>query len=164
MILNSFLTFTDLQKKEAEWDSSEDDSFSDEEEYLNFEEIKKKYPFSKNSKIHQLMKRMDEELTRTEVGRPFSDSSPSTSSAGPSTSRGAAAVIASTSSSNTATPIDEDPTEPDEFDDIEAFEPVQVDLYTLKNMLESFRSQDTPFGPSSNLLRGVGFDISKAKK
>jgi hypothetical protein len=113
------------------------------------------------------MKRMDEELTLTDVGRTYSDSSPSTSSAGPSTSwasRGAAAVIASTSSSNTATPIDEDPTEPDEFDDIEAFEPVQVDLFTLKNMLESFRNQDTPFGPSSNLLRGVGFDISKAKK
>jgi hypothetical protein len=50
----------------------------------------------------------------------------------------------------------------EEFDDVESFEPVDIDINALQNMLKSFQSQETPTGPSANLLRSVCYDISKA--
>lgn len=51
--------------------------------------------------------------------------------------------------------IDED------FDDIETFEPVDIDLNTLKNLAESYQAQLGNHGPASTLLSslGVRFDI-----
>lgn len=49
-----------------------------------------------------------------------------------------------------------------EFDDIEAFKPVDIEMNTLKNMLESYQSQLGGPGPTSNLLNSMGFNIKRA--
>ena len=93
----------------------------------------KKHSFKKDSKIHQLMQDMDSELATTNVGKTFTEAS----------SSGAEGQIS------------------DEFDDVEKFEPVNIDINALTNMLKSFQNQEFPTGPSANLLKSVGFDISK---
>lgn len=45
-----------------------------------------------------------------------------------------------------------------------AYEPVDIDMNALTNILDSFQSQEDSSGPSTTLLRNVGFDITKAKK
>ncbi|CAG7786026.1 unnamed protein product [Allacma fusca] len=52
----------------------------------------------------------------------------------------------------------------EEFDDVESFEPVDIDINALTNMLKSFQNQELPTGPSTNLLQSVCFDMSKAAK
>lgn len=51
------------------------------------------------------------------------------------------------------------------FDDVEDFEPVDIDMNALKNILESYRSQMGEAGPSSNMLgpMGVHLDADKPK-
>lgn len=44
----------------------------------------------------------------------------------------------------------------DTFDDVEDFKPVDVDMNTLTNILESYRSQLGEAGPSSNMLGPMG--------
>jgi len=130
----------ELGKPDRDWEASDDDSFSDEER-ASVEDIKRMHTFKQDSKIHELMGQMDDELATTDVGKTFQNNPT------PSTSAAAKARIE----------------ELDQFDQ-EVSDPVDIDLNALTNMLESFHSQDGPAGPSSNLLRSVGFDISKAKK
>ncbi|XP_059620082.1 protein ecdysoneless [Phlebotomus argentipes] len=48
------------------------------------------------------------------------------------------------------------PSADDAFDDIEDFTPVDIDLNTLKNMMESYQAQLGSPGPASNLLGSMG--------
>jgi hypothetical protein len=50
-------------------------------------------------------------------------------------------------------------TEGDTFEDIEAFEPVDIDMNALKNILESYQSQMGGAGPASNMLGPMGIKL-----
>ena len=144
--LCSLVGFGDPDK---DWDASDDDYGSDEDETdLNLEEIKNMYTFAKDSKIHQLMGAMDRELESTEVGKTFT-SAPSTSQSQQTQTQASSARVE----------------ELDDFDkESSSYKPVDIDMNALANILESYQSQEEPSGPSVNLLRSVGFDITKAKK
>lgn len=47
-------------------------------------------------------------------------------------------------------------TEGDSFEDTEDFEPVDIDMNALKNILESYQSQMGGAGPASNMLGPMG--------
>lgn len=47
----------------------------------------------------------------------------------------------------------------DGFDDIESFQPVDIDVNALKNILESYKSQLGEAGPSSNMLGPMGIHL-----
>lgn len=49
------------------------------------------------------------------------------------------------------------------FDDVENFEPVDIDMNALKNILESYRSQMGEAGPSSNMLGPMGVQLDADK-
>jgi hypothetical protein len=49
----------------------------------------------------------------------------------------------------------------DDFDDIESFTPVNIDVNTLKNMMESYQSQVGGHGPVSSLLGSMGMQIKE---
>jgi len=120
---------------------------------VNLEEIKKMHSFSKDSKIHELMQKMDDELASTDLGKSFTPEAAASSSAGTSSSQNAASKVATANVE-----------ELDEFDEQEGLKPVNIDMNALANLLESFQSQDGPSGPSANLLRSVGFDMTRMKK
>lgn len=42
-----------------------------------------------------------------------------------------------------------------DFDDIEDFEPVDIDMNAVKNMMESYKLQGAAAGPTSNLLSSI---------
>ncbi|KAL7023594.1 hypothetical protein ACKWTF_012698 [Chironomus riparius] len=44
---------------------------------------------------------------------------------------------------------------PNEFDDIEDFQPVDVDMNAVKNMMESYKLQGASAGPTTNLLTSI---------
>ncbi|CAH1367265.1 unnamed protein product [Tenebrio molitor] len=52
----------------------------------------------------------------------------------------------------------------DGFDDIESFQPVDIDVNALKNILESYRSQLGEAGPSSNMLGPMGVHLDASSK
>lgn len=56
--------------------------------------------------------------------------------------------------------------ESDAFDDIESFQPVDIDMNALKNILESYQSQMGAAGPASNMLgpMGVHLEASSSQK
>lgn len=54
--------------------------------------------------------------------------------------------------------------EPDDFDDIEDFTPVDIDVNTLKNMMKSYESQIGGPGPVSNLLSSMNIRIEEDPK
>lgn len=51
-----------------------------------------------------------------------------------------------------------------EFDDIEEFKPVDIEMNTVKNMLESYQSQLGGPGPTSNLLSSMGFNVKRLER
>lgn len=51
--------------------------------------------------------------------------------------------------------------EKDNFDDIENFKPIDIDMNALKNILESYKSQLGEAGPSSTMLGPMGFHLEK---
>ncbi|CAL8122668.1 unnamed protein product [Orchesella dallaii] len=140
----------DLGQRDQDWDAS-DDSYGSEDEFdMNLEDIKNMH---KSSKIAAFMGQMDAELAETEVGKTFKNAP------GPSSAAGTRKRT-KVSGSATTTAVEE----LEEFDDVEAVEPYDVDMNTLSNMLESFRSQEGPSGPSANLLRSVGININDLKQ
>lgn len=52
----------------------------------------------------------------------------------------------------------------DPFDDIESFQPVDIDVNTLKNMAHSYQSQFGGPGPASSLLGSMGIKVKDDKK
>ncbi|XP_063701385.1 protein ecdysoneless [Culicoides brevitarsis] len=49
----------------------------------------------------------------------------------------------------------------DDFDDIENFQPVDINTNTVKNMVESYKAQMGNSGPASTLLNTLGVDFSE---
>lgn len=141
-----------MGQRDQDWDASDDSYGSEDDLDLNMEEIRN---LQKGSKIRELMGEMDTELATTEVGKTFTNCS------GPSTSSGSGIRKKTKVSGSAATTKVEDL---EEFDDVQAVEPFDVDMNTFTNMLESFRSQEGPSGPSANLLRSVGFKINDLKQ
>lgn len=47
----------------------------------------------------------------------------------------------------------------EDFDDIESFEPVDIDVNALKNLAESYKAQYGNHGPTSSLLSSIGMRI-----
>lgn len=148
----------EMGKPDGEWNGcSDDDSECDDDDYnANLEEIRKMHNFKKDSKIFDLMQQMDEELSGTEVGKTFSggasSSSLMTKAAGPPTTAKVEELD------------DFDKSEEQILSGSGQYEPVNVDMNALANILESLQSQDSPVGPSANLLRSVGFDPSRLHK
>lgn len=48
----------------------------------------------------------------------------------------------------------------DDFDDIEDFEPININVNTLRNMMDSYQSQVGGAGPVSNLFSAMGVGMS----
>jgi len=123
---------------------------SSEEDEANekIKELEKKYVRSSrggDAKMEELMGAMDEELEKTDVGKTFQSTAPVRNKA---RTKKKVKTAEASGSSSTSTPI---------------YEPVDIDMNALTNILESFQSQEDPsIGPSANLLRNVGFDITKA--
>lgn len=49
----------------------------------------------------------------------------------------------------------------DSFSEVEHFEPVDIDMNALKNILESYQAQMGSAGPASNLLGPMGVRLDK---
>lgn len=104
----------------------------------------------KGSKIAALMGEMDAELAQTDVGKTFSNNASGSSSS-------ASGIRKKTKVGGSAATTKVEDLE--EFDDVQAVDPFDLDMNTLSNMLESFRSQEGPTGPSATLLGSVGFNL-----
>ncbi|XP_053685128.1 protein ecdysoneless [Sabethes cyaneus] len=130
----------DLVIPEDRWDSSDNSDMSDygEEDYdQNIEEMSptRSGRAAKNA-IQTYMDQMDRELAQTTIGKSFETE---LGGAGPETR-----------------------TDSDDFDDIESFKPVNIDVNTLRNMMESYQAQIGGPGPAANLLGSMGVQISRA--
>ena len=51
----------------------------------------------------------------------------------------------------------------DDDEDEDDFEPVDIDLNMVKNLLESYGAQDGLAGPTSNVLGAMGIPLPKNK-
>lgn len=128
----------DLVIPEDRWDSSDNSDMSDygEEEYdRNIEDMSPtRTAKAVKNEIETYMEQMDRELAGTTIGRSF----------------------------ETEIGEEQQKSEADDFDDIETFKPVNIDVNTLKNMMESYQSQVGGPGPAANLLGSMGVQITKA--
>lgn len=134
----------DLVIPEDKWDSQSDMSdYENDDDLLtkNIDEIsknrfikgrKKKGTDSAKTNIDVYMEQMDRELANTTIGKSFEKKAP--------TSKGT---------------VEED------FDDIEDFQPVDIDMNVIKNMMESYQLQGASAGPTSNLLASIMSDSKK---
>ncbi|XP_069701483.1 protein ecdysoneless [Periplaneta americana] len=86
------------------------------------------------SELKQYMDQMDRELASTTMGQSFE--------------KVGSKIKGKNTRSNT--------TDDDGFEDIEAFEPVDIDMNALKNILESYQSQMGGAGPATNMLGPMG--------
>lgn len=139
----------DLLIPEDRWDSSDESDMSDysQDEYdRNIEDMS---PTRTNravqGELKTYMDQMDRELAGTTIGKSFE-----TVIDGEETQSKPAAGGTSSAGANQ-----------DDFDDIESFKPVDIDVNTLRNMMESYQSQIGGPGPAANLLGSMGVQISK---
>lgn len=124
----------DLVIPEDNWESQSDMSDYDNDDDMlarNIEEMmqpkqKGKKKKTKKSNIEIYMKQMDQELSKTSIGKSF-EKKATTANA---TAEG-------------------------DFDDIEDFTPVDVDLNAVKNMMESYQLEGAAAGPTSNILTSI---------
>lgn len=124
----------DLVIPEDKWDSQSDMSdYENDDDLLakNIDEISKKphkgkKKNAKKTNIDVYMEQMDRELANTTIGKSFEKKAPPAKA-------------------------DFD----DGFDDIEDFQPVDIDMNAVKNMMESYQLQGASAGPTSNLLVSI---------
>lgn len=117
---------------EDNWDSHSD-SMSDFDE----EDIERKIDMTKKSMgnaFSAYMEQMDRELSATTIGSSFKNKP------------------------NTDTQCHDDDDE--DFDDIESFEPVDIDVNALKNLAESYKAQYGNHGPTTSLLNTLGMRLN----
>ncbi|KAH8365618.1 hypothetical protein KR093_002742 [Drosophila rubida] len=135
--------FLDFVIPEDNWDSnSEMSDYADEDDIeRNFDALSSasgmgpdSYRLDRNIKAY--MEQMDRELAQTTVGKSFQASGNANSS-----QRSAGE---------------------DDFDDIEDFEPININVNTLRNMMDSYKSQMGGAGPVSNLFNAMGVGMSAA--
>ncbi|XP_034482713.1 protein ecdysoneless [Drosophila innubila] len=131
--------FLDFVIPEDNWDSnSEMSDYADEEDLeRNFDALSNtsqdNYRLDRNIKAY--MEQMDKELAQTTVGKSFHGKSDN--------------------------PTQRSATD-DDFDDIEDFEPININVNTLRNMMDSYKSQMGGAGPVSNLFNAMGVGMSAA--
>ncbi|PNF41448.1 hypothetical protein B7P43_G13786 [Cryptotermes secundus] len=95
------------------------------------------------SEMKQYMDQMDRELASSTIGQSFEK-------------------VASTKVKRPASSAVSE--EGDNFEDIEAFEPVDIDMNALKNILESYQSQMGGAGPAINMLGPLGIRLQPGPK
>ncbi|XP_067645034.1 protein ecdysoneless [Eurosta solidaginis] len=128
--------FLDLFIPEDKWDSnSEMSDYEDDNMEHHFETMTNS---NKSVDIHikKYMDQMDKELANTTIGQTF---------------------VEKKTSLNAAKGIDDD-----DFDDIETFQPININVNTLKNIVGSYKSQLGGPGPVTNLLSAMGSGMSTA--
>lgn len=140
--------FLDFVIPEDNWDSnSEMSDYADEDDLQrNFDALSSasggigagEDNFRLDRNIKAYMEQMDRELAQTTVGKSFHGKSGTANS---SSQRSAAE---------------------DDFDDIEDFEPININVNTLRNMMDSYKSQMGGAGPVSNLFTAMGAGMSAA--
>lgn len=135
----------DLVIPEDRWDSSDASDMSDydEEEYnQNIEDMSpNRTAKAVKNELQTYMDQMDRELAKTAIGKSFETDLNETNQGEGLTTR---------------------QSEVDDFDDIESFKPVNIDVNVLKNMMESYQSQLGGPGPAANLLGSMGVQLSRA--
>lgn len=119
---------------EDNWDSHSD-SMSDFDEE-NIERNIDMMANSNPSKLSAYMEQMDRELAATTIGSSFKTK---------------------------ANPSNLDVEDEEDFDDIESFEPVDIDVNALKNLAESYKAQLGNHGPTSSLLNSLGVRLNTDK-
>ncbi|KAH8407858.1 hypothetical protein KR215_007357 [Drosophila sulfurigaster] len=139
--------FLDFVIPEDNWDSnSEMSDYADEDDIeRNFDALSSasgmgpdSYRLDRNIKAY--MEQMDRELSQTTIGKSFQASGNANAN-----------VNSSQRSANE-----------DDFDDIEDFEPININVNTLRNMMDSYKSQMGGAGPVSNLFTAMGVGMSAA--
>lgn len=133
--LNDMLNFV---IPEDNWDSHSD-SMSDFDE----EDIERKIDMTKKSMgnaFSAYMEQMDRELSATTIGSSFKNK-PNTSA-------------------DTQCRDHDDDDDEEDFDDIESFEPVDIDVNALKNLAESYKAQYGNHGPTTSLLNTLGIRLN----
>eukprot|EP00099_Drosophila_melanogaster_P020700 NP_647707.1 ecdysoneless [Drosophila melanogaster] len=126
--------FLDFVIPEDNWDStSEMSDYADEDDMeSNLNALSGGGSvFPLDRQIQSYMEQMDRELAQTSVGKSFHGKK------------------------KTAPQADED-----DFDDIEDFEPININVNTLRNMMDSYQSQVGGAGPVSNLFSAMGVGMS----
>lgn len=123
---------------EDNWDSHSDMSdFDDECIGRNIEMMGTEVPASESiedeaASLNEYMKQMDLELAGTTIGKSFT-TKPAKETSG---------AVGD-----------------DSFDDIESFEPVDIDVNALKNLAESYQAQLGGYGPAASILGSLGMNI-----
>ncbi|XP_017016188.2 protein ecdysoneless [Drosophila takahashii] len=131
--------FLDFVIPEDNWDStSEMSDYADEEDMeRNLNSLSGgSSVFPLDRQIQSYMEQMDRELAQTSVGKSFTSKQKKTA----------------------APQADED-----DFDDIEDFEPININVNTLRNMMDSYQSQVGGSGPVSNLFSAMGVGMSASE-
>uniref|UniRef100_A0A1A9W5S2 Uncharacterized protein n=1 Tax=Glossina brevipalpis TaxID=37001 RepID=A0A1A9W5S2_9MUSC len=136
--------FLDFAIPEDTWDSqSEMSDYEDEDDIeQNFSSMAGA-EHQIDADIKAYMDEMDRELAKTTIGQTFVNTQKKR--------------IIKTKSNSSAPVADED-----DFDDIEAFEPININVNTLKNMMDSYKSQLGGAGPVTHLLNAMGAGMSAA--
>ncbi|XP_065359623.1 protein ecdysoneless [Calliphora vicina] len=133
-------SFLDFVIPEDKWDSN-----SEMSDYEDEDDMERNFAAMADAEKHidadikAYMDQMDRELAKTTIGQSFS--TPNAKKP-----KGPAAKA----------------TAEDDFDDIEDFEPININVNTLKNMMDSYKSQIGGAGPVSNLLNAMGVGMSAA--
>jgi len=99
--------------------------------------INKLSDMSTGGNLQSYMKQMDQELAQTTIGKSFEKKEKADSDAS-----------------------DAD----DDFGDIESFKPIDIDANTVKNMMDSYKSQMGASGPTSNLLNSMRVGTSSSSR
>ncbi|XP_061389580.1 protein ecdysoneless [Musca vetustissima] len=129
-------SFLDFVIPEDKWDSnSEMSDYEDEEDMERNFAAMHEVDKQIDADIKAYMDQMDRELANTTIGKSFDK-----------TKTHNKAKLATA----------------EEFDDIEDFEPININVNTLKNMMDSYKSQVGGSGPVSNLLNAMGVGMSAA--
>lgn len=124
---------------EYKWNSSNSDmsDYADEDDiegnFSNMTTSDQQY----DEDFKAYMDQMDRELANTSIGKSFSRTRK-----------------AKSKKSNNNETDDQD------FNDIEDFEPVDINVNTLRNMMDSYKSQLGTFGPVNSLLSAMGAGMS----
>ncbi|XP_016934903.2 protein ecdysoneless [Drosophila suzukii] len=127
--------FLDFVIPEDNWDStSEMSDYADEDDMENNLNALSGggSVFPLDRQIQSYMEQMDRELAQTSVGKSFHGKQ------------------------KKAPPQADE----DDFDDIEDFEPININVNTLRNMMDSYQSQVGGAGPVSNLFSAMGVGMS----
>lgn len=96
--------------------------------------INKLSDMSTGGDLKSYMKQMDQELAQTTIGKSFEKKEK----------------------------VDSDASDADDFGDIESFKPIDIDANTVKNMMDSYKSQMGAAGPTSNLLNSMHVGASSS--